>query len=287
MNRSRHFLCIRMAAAIMMIILVWALAGCSTSQGKADSTAAEGTTADRTSDMDSVKNRGTVRIGVLAGSTLFYQEKNGGEWLGFGADLARNYVSGLKLEAEFVPLEADQAEEMLENGNVDCIWGRNAWTEAQKASLSFSRPYLKNKLAIVVHFKNKDKDKCRERDKLTQMKEFVVVEGSPGEAKAKELGANYSTEKDIIHCFLRVAAGTASCALVDVFDSTSMIGDGTQYENLVYTVTFDLEEFSVGFRKDSDLIPSLDSFFASSYKDGSTGEIARKYRISKMIMEVK
>ena len=283
MKRSRYSLCI----GIALMILMAALAGCTRSQGKTDSTASEGTTADRSSDLAAVRSRGTVKIGVLAGSPLFYQEKDKGRWLGFGADMARNYVSGLKLKAKFIPLEADQAQEMLEQGNVDCIWGRKRWTEAQKSSMSFSQSYLKNKLAIVVHFKNKDKDKCRDRDKLTQMKEFVVVEGSAGEEKARELGANYSTEKDIVHCLLRVAAGTASCALVDVFDSTAMIGDGTQYENLVYTVTFDQEEYSVGFRRDSDLVSTIDAFFASSYKDGSMAKIARKYRISKMIMEVK
>ena len=281
--RNRFFLFLTALAALSC------LAGCTTSQSAQESSrvSEEGTTEDVTSDLAVAKNRGSLKIGVIPGQPIFFMEEDADSWTGFGADLAGAFAAGLGLEAEYIGIEADQAADMLESGQIDCVWGRTVWTEAQKNSMSFSRSYLKNKLALIVHFKNKDKEKCRDRNKISQMREFVVVEGSPGEEKAKELGVNYSTEKDVVHCLLRVAAGTASCALVDVFDSTSMIGDGTQYENLVYTVTFDLEEFSAGFRRDSDLIPLLDDYLASAWKDGTMKKSGKKYRISKMIPEVK
>lgn len=293
MKKSRcHELRNRLIFIIMTMVLSFCLAGCASSQtgqgGQgANQPGEEGTTADQTSDLSTVKSRGSLRIGVIPGPPIFYMEEDAENWTGFGADLAGLYAADLGLEAEYTAIQAYQAADMLESGQVDLVWGRTVWTQAHQEAMSFSRPYLKNKLAVIVHFKNKDKDKCKDRNKINQMREFVVVEGSPGEEKAKELGVHYSTEKDIVHCLLRVAAGTASCALVDVFDSTNMIGDGTQYENLVYTVTFDQEEFTTGFRKDSDLIPSFDEFLASAWKDGTLKKSGKKYRISKMIPEVK
>lgn len=273
-----------MIAALLILLIT----GCTTTGNVPGP--AEGTTLDTSSDLTAVKGSGVLKIGVLPGEPVFYQEnkkqEEEGEWSGFGAELAYGFAQTMGLQPEFVETSLEEAPELLKEKKIDCLWGRGLTGETASGKMLCTRPYLKNKLAIVVHFKNKDRERCTNRDKLTKMREFVVVAGSKGEEKARELGANYSTEPDIVHCLLRVAAGTASCALVDVLDSTSMVGDGTEYENLVYTVTFDLEDYCVGFRDQSDILPELEQYFADVYEDGSMNTIAKKYRISKMICKV-
>ena len=59
--------------------------------------------------------------------------------------------------------------------------------------------------------------------------------------------------------------------------AAAMVGEGTGYADLTYTIGLNSEEYGVGFRKGSDLAAALNDFFAESYGDGSMIEIAEKY----------
>ena len=69
----------------------------------------------------------------------------------------------------------------------------------------------------------------------------------------------------------------------------AVIGEGTSYENLTYTISLSEtpENFGVGFRKGSDLAEKLNEFFVKSYADGSMIEIAEKYGVQEAIIEQK
>ena len=62
-----------------------------------------------------------------------------------------------------------------------------------------------------------------------------------------------------------------------------MVGEGTGYDSLTYTVSLNAEEgeqYGVGFRQGSDLAQALNDFFAASYADGSHGRVCRDLRHS-------
>ena len=60
----------------------------------------------------------------------------------------------------------------------------------------------------------------------------------------------------------------------------AMIGPGTGYENLTFTVSLNSEQYGVGFRKGSDMAAALNEFFKTSYADGTMQEIAETYNIA-------
>ena len=64
----------------------------------------------------------------------------------------------------------------------------------------------------------------------------------------------------------------------------AMIGEGTSYPDLTYTVQLTSEEYGVGFRTGSDLAAKLNEFFASAYADGSLMEIAKTYGVQESII---
>ena len=64
-----------------------------------------------------------------------------------------------------------------------------------------------------------------------------------------------------------------------------MVGKGTGYENLAYTVALNSEEYGVGFRKGSDLTFMLNAFFESGYADGSIAKIAEMYKIQAALIK--
>ena len=108
---------------------------------------------------------------------------------------------------------------------------------------------------------------------------FAVESGSAGMAMAKEYGFDYVEVIDQATALLEVKSGTADAAIIDALMAGAMVGEGTDYADLTYTISLNAEEYGVGFRKGSDLAAALNDFFQSAYADGSLQACAERYGI--------
>ena len=81
-----------------------------------------------------------------------------------------------------------------------------------------------------------------------------------------------------------VAAGTSDAAIIDLLMAGAMIGEGTSYPGLTYTVALNSEEYGVGFRKGSDLTEKLNEFFKAAAADGSMLELAKTYGVQESVV---
>ncbi len=86
---------------------------------------------------------------------------------------------------------------------------------------------------------------------------------------------------------MEVAAGTSDAAVIDSLMAAAMVGEGTGYADLTYTVQLNSEEYGVGFRRGSDLAEELNKFFVASYQDGSMLESAETYGVQAAVIEQK
>ena len=84
---------------------------------------------------------------------------------------------------------------------------------------------------------------------------------------------------------LEVASGTSDAAVIDSLMAAAMIGEGTSYADLTYTVALNSEKYGVGFRKGSDLAAVLDEFFANATADGSMKACAEKYGVQAALVQ--
>jgi polar amino acid transport system substrate-binding protein len=82
-----------------------------------------------------------------------------------------------------------------------------------------------------------------------------------------------------------VAAGTSDAAVIDSLMAAAMVGEGTGYEALTYTLGLNSEEYGVGFRKGSDLAAALNDFFAACRADGTMESIAETYGVQAALTE--
>ena len=108
---------------------------------------------------------------------------------------------------------------------------------------------------------------------------FAVEAGSAGEAEVKALGYATTAVSTQADSLMEVAAGTADAAVIDALMAAAMVGEGTSYANLTYTLSLSSEEYGVGFRKGSDLVDELNAFLAQAWADGSMMEIAETYGV--------
>ena len=79
---------------------------------------------------------------------------------------------------------------------------------------------------------------------------------------------------------LEVSSGTCQAAIIDSLMAAAMVGEGTSYADLTYTISLNSEEYGVGFRKGSDLAAALNEFFVDYYAAGTMQELAETYGVS-------
>jgi polar amino acid transport system substrate-binding protein len=114
-----------------------------------------------------------------------------------------------------------------------------------------------------------------------------VEAGSAGEKEVGALGLEFTPVKAQSDALMEVAAGTSDAAVIDSLMAAAMVGEGTGYADLTYTVGLNSEEYGVGFRKGSDLAAALNDFFVASYQDGSMLEAAETYGVQAAVIEQK
>ena len=127
-------------------------------------------------------------------------------------------------------------------------------------------------------------DQYQDEESLADLT-FAVEAGSAGEEQVQALGLNYTPVTAQSDALMEVAAGTSDAAVIDSLMAAAMVGEGTGYEDLTYTIGLNSEEYGVGFRKGSDLAAALNDFFASSYADGTMESVAETYGVQAALIE--
>ena len=243
-------------------------------QGKASDNAGAADDSTDDSDMAYVKDKGTLIVGITNFEPMDYKDENG-EWIGFDADMAKAFAESLGVEAEFVEIDWDNKILELDAKSIDCVWNGMTLTAEVTASMECTNAYLQNQQVVIVP--SDVADQYQTVESLSGLN-FAVEAGSAGEEAVQELGLNYTPVTAQSDALMEVAAGTSDAAVIDSLMASAMVGEGTGYADLTYTVGLSNEEYGVGFRKGSDLAEALNTFFTESYADGTMQETAGDIR---------
>lgn len=227
------------------------------------------------SDMEYVKNKGKLVVGITDFEPMDYKSDSG-EWIGFDADLAKAFAQSLGVEADFVEIDWDNKLLELNGKSIDCVWNGMTLTDEVTSSMECSNAYCNNAQVVVLPVDMAEKYQTVES--LSDLS-FAVESGSAGEAAAKELGLNYTPVSNQASALMEVAAGTSDAAIIDSLMAGAMVGEGTSYDKLTYTLPLSDEKYGVGFRKGSDLAAALNDFFAASKENGSMQTLAETYGV--------
>lgn len=233
------------------------------------------------SDLDYVRGKGTLVVGITDFEPMDYKDESG-EWIGFDADMAKAFGESLGVSVEFVEIDWDNKVLELDGKTIDCVWNGMTLTPEVTGSMECTRAYCNNAQVIVAPADQAEN--FQEKSDLSQYN-FAVEAGSAGEQQAISLELPHTPVKAQSDALMEVAAGTSDAAIIDSLMAAAMVGEGTGYADLTYTIGLNDEEYGVGFRKGSDLAASLNDFFATSYQDGSMLEIAEKYGVQAALVE--
>lgn len=273
----------KLTTLMLTLLMVLSLAACGKSDdASADTSKDQNETTDTAeSDLDYVKEKGTLVVGITDFEPMDYKDDNG-EWIGFDADMAKAFAESLGVEVEFVEIDWDNKIMELDGKTIDCVWNGMTLTDEVLSSMECSKAYCNNAQIVVVPADVADK--YQDKDSLSDLS-FAVEAGSAGEEQVKALGLDYTPVKAQSDALMEVASGTSDAAVIDSLMAAAMVGEGTGYADLTYTTGLNTEEYGVGFRKGSDLAAALNDFFAESYADGSMLKIAETYKVQAAIVE--
>ena len=243
--------------------------------------AAEDTAADAKSDLAYVKEKGTLVIGITEFEPMDYKDENG-EWIGFDADMAKAFAESLGVTAEFQVIDWDNKILELDGKTIDCVWNGMTLTDEVTSSMECTNAYLNNAQVVVVPAEVADQ--YQDEESLKDLS-FAVEAGSAGEAEVSALGLNYTPVSSQADALMEVASKSSDAAVIDSLMAGAMIGEGTGYADLTYTIGLNSEEYGVGFRKGSDLAAALNDYFTTSLEDGSMEKVAETYGVQAALIK--
>ena len=276
----------KLFALILALAMVFALAACGEEPAAESAEPAEESAAPAESeapaedagesDLAYVQDKGTLIVGITEFEPMDYQSADG-EWIGFDADMAKAFAESLGVTAEFQVIEWDNKVMELDGKTIDVVWNGMTLTDEVLSAMECSNAYCNN--AQVVILPAGVADQYPDAASMAELN-FAVETGSAGEDMAIENGFTCTPVVDQATAVLEVSSGTCDAAIIDSLMAAAMVGEGTSYADLTYTIQLNSEEYGVGFRKGSDLCAALNEFFVDAYADGTMQEIADTYGVS-------
>jgi polar amino acid transport system substrate-binding protein len=275
MNMKKFF------AGLLALTMAASLCACSSNSSTGDSSAANSDSSTADSDLAYIQDKGTLVVGITDFEPMDYKDASG-NWIGFDADMASAFAESLGVDVEFVEIDWDNKVLELNAGTIDCVWNGMTLIDEVTSAMECSNAYCNNAQVIVIPAdKAGDYSTVEDYADLT----FAVEAGSAGEDQISALGYSYTPVKAQSDALMEVAAGTSDAAVIDSLMAAAMVGAGTSYADLTYTIGLNSEEYGVGFRKGSDMAAALNDFFAASYADGTMTACAETYGVQAALIE--
>ena len=279
----------RLTALALALGLTFTLAACgggtggtaNTPSNNSESPAGNSETPAAESDMAYVKEKGTLVVGMTDFKPMDYKDENG-EWIGFDADMAKAFAESLGVEVEFIEINWDNKLMELDTKGIDVIWNGMTINDEVKAGASVSEPYCRNGQVVVV-----PADKAEDYQTVESLSglNFAVENGSQGAAQLDAMNLTYVAKTTQADALMEVASGASDACVIDLLMAGAMIGEGTSYPDLTYTVQLNDEEYGVAFRKGSDLTEAFNTFWKEAYDAGTVMETATTYGVQESVIE--
>jgi len=260
----------KILAILLALIALFAFASCGATKNEAAKT-----------DAEYVVEKGTLVVGITEFEPMDYNDSEG-NWIGFDADMASAFAEYLGVKVEFQVINWDFKVNELDSKTIDCVWNGMTLTDDVKTAMSCSNPYCNNAQVVVV--KKAVADQYNSVEAVKELN-FAVEVGSAGKDMAVENSFKFTEVEDQAAAVNEVQAGTADAAIIDKLMAGAMVGEGTGFTELCYTIDLNAEQYGVGFRKGSDLTAKLNDFFKTTYESGKMLEIAKTYGVQEALIE--
>ena len=89
---------------------------------------------DSASDIEYITNNGKIVVGITDFAPMDFEDENG-EWIGFDANMAKEFAEYLGVDVEFIVIDWDNKIFELENKSIDVVWNGMTLTDKVKIAM--------------------------------------------------------------------------------------------------------------------------------------------------------
>ena len=262
----------KVLAALMALALAATCAACgdnggSSSTGGEDSNGSSSAAATDDQSWEKVESAGTLVLGLDdAFPPMGYKDTETGDIIGFDIDIAKEVCSRLGIELKLQPIDWNNKQSELENGNVDCLWNGFSKTPERDEQFNLSIPYMKNEQIILV---KTDSD-------------YQTLEDEENKEFKDSLGEIVKIE-DYAMAVLEIQNGTIDAISIDeVVARFYLNNDPDAYRILSDSdgnaLSLATEDYVIGFRKsDNALKEKVEEALREMSSDGTMKTISEEW----------
>ncbi|HBS52077.1 MAG TPA: amino acid ABC transporter substrate-binding protein [Coxiellaceae bacterium] len=228
-----------------------------------------------------IQTKGTFIVGLdETFAPMGFRDKNG-QIIGFDIDLAKEVARRLKVKIVFQPCVWDSIFFELKNSNIDAIWNGMTISEERKIKVLFSKPYMTNKVVVLV---NKNSDIKRLAD--LNGKKVAAQSGAPAVDYIQNYkGSDFkpTTLKKLVQypdnpmaLYDLIKGGVDAVAVDEIFADYYTKMQKLKFRKL--SGFLGKQQFGIAFRKNEvALRDKVQSALDSMIQDGTAAKISKKW----------
>jgi ABC-type amino acid transport substrate-binding protein len=168
--------------------------------------------------LNKIKQKGKLVLGLDSSFPPMGYEDNKGNIIGYDIDLAKEVCKRMGVELVLQPIDWNQKENELNDGNIDCIWNGMTINDERKAAMNMSEPYMNNR-QVVVTLKNSGIKKLSDLEGKS-----VVLQAGSTAVKALDSRADIKSKikdgkavevKDNVYAMYELQKGKSDAVVMD------------------------------------------------------------------------
>lgn len=230
----------------------------------------------KTDTLAEIKNRKELLVGVEPGFIPFEMKKPNGEWIGFDIEMMTAFAQELGVKAKFIDTKWDGIIPALSAKKFDVIVSGMTITEERAKVVSFSEPYYRAGLKILVA--KKSADKIKKAEDLNSPQFTVAVKlGTTGDFHVAKAFKNAQIRKldSESDCANSVALGKVDAFVYDkpYIDLFAKRNEG-KVVPLADTIT--QEDLGLAVRKNDKVLLDAFNAFLKKWKESGAYDKAIK-----------
>ncbi|MCX7780886.1 MAG: basic amino acid ABC transporter substrate-binding protein [Negativicutes bacterium] len=226
----------------------------------------------------------TAKVLKVGAETTFppfeFQDEKTKEYTGFDIDLMKAIAKQMGYEMQIQSMGFDALIPALEAGQIDVIASAMTITEERAKKVTFSKPYYKSGLSIVV----KSDNNTIKTFKDLEGKRIAVQIGTTGADEAKKIkDAKVREYNSTSEAFLELKAGGVDAVVNDLPVNQYYLAQGGAKDAKAVGEILNAEEYGIAIaKKNKDLADKVNNALEEIKKNGEYDKIHEKWFGKKM-----
>ncbi|MDU7337954.1 MAG: amino acid ABC transporter substrate-binding protein [Clostridium sp.] len=233
-----------------------------------------------------IQKAGTLVLGLDdAFPPMGYKDTKTGEIIGFDIDLAKEVSKRLGVTLKLQPIDWNNKQAELDNGNVDCLWNGFSKTPERAKAMALSIPYMSNNQIILVKTNSTYHSLKDLSNKVVGVQSDSSAETALNAVENKEFKGSL---KDIVKiddyakAILEIQNGTIDAISIDEIVARFYLNNQPDafriLDNGGTPISLAAEDYVIGMRKnDMALKEKVDESLKEMAKDGTMKKISEKW----------